>query len=310
MSNKNVYNMSAGDYRKSLIAEQERKEMQAKSNAKKDQQCKIDEHVAYEEMQNRRDKAARGLQEFANFKRDVRKSLLSECIMTLYNGGIGQRMEYANEEAIKRGLVNKFIEENGAENIIRKFSTRSYILSEFARNINKYSKLICEKAKADGNTTVDTGILADFKDALTSEDLEDLCLAIKMRVSNALSEFNANNMQEKQEIKDVVRIAQDKIDTARTSALKESYEKDCKRRVSDIRSRGKNVFGAMVFNIAESAIKNEKLSKAFTESNELDVASIVERVEILYTFLETLNSAMIENIDEEYIKKTLKGLKA
>lgn len=66
---------------------------------------------------------------------------------------------------------------------------------------------------------------------------------------------------------------------------------------------------AMVNNISKDAVKNPENFLLLITEGTLDVESVMEKTVVLYTFLETLNTAKIENIDEVFIKDVYEGRK-
>ena len=66
----------------------------------------------------------------------------------------------------------------------------------------------------------------------------------------------------------------------------------------------------MVYNVAESSLINESMRNIYTKQNKLDMDLIVESCEVLYTFLEMINTAKMKRINENYIYETLEGLKS
>ena len=81
--------------------------------------------------------------------------------------------------------------------------------------------------------------------------------------------------------------------------LKEAYASQAKRKITDIRAgKTKGVFEAMVYSVSQSAFKNEDAKKIFIENANLNMDTVVEHCEVMYTFLETLNTLKLIKIDE------------
>ena len=250
--------------------------------------------------------------EYKKFILDTKKTLLSECIYTLMDKSIGYQNNKVQADIIKRNLVNNFIEEQGVDVLLSRFKTESFLLSEYARIVNKYTNIITEKADKDNTDTfvVNQEDKDNFFDELNIEDAEDVASAIKMRVSDSVDEFVYSNIKQKEELKEVLTRSKEKIDSAKVDEVKESYNILAKKRMSEIREKRKmNIFESMVFSLAEATMKNDDLKKIYTIDGKLDMDSIVENCTIMYSFLETINSAKMVKVDESYIKNILKELK-
>lgn len=239
----------------------------------------------------------------------LKESLLSEAIYMIYNKSLGGiQLEDNSSTVIKRTLVNNFIQEQGVETLLNEFRTKSYLLSEMSRIVNKYTNLIVENCEEE--IDIDSELKSDFCEELDTDDVGEIVSVIRSRVSNAMDEFIQSNMNDKLEIKEILRATQEKIDSARNEQVKESFEQMGKKAVAQIRTKKtKNIIEAMVYNVSESTMKNEEMKKIYFKDNSLDMDSIVEKCELMYTFLETINTCKMTKVNESYINNILKGLK-
>ena len=244
--------------------------------------------------------------------RDLRKSLLSECIYSVFDKALGFQLEAEANDAMKRALVNNFIEEQGTQNLINSFKRNSYMLSEFARLIESTVDIVvekCDKEKCQ-DIEIDPETKDQFYEKLNTEDAEQVASAIKNRVSNAVDEFIQSNMTDRIEIQEIIKKTQDKIDKAKTDAIKESYDRQCKQEITRIRNRNnKNVLECMIFNVSSATLKDKTMEKLYMSEGSLDLDKIVEKCTIMYTFLETVNTAKMKKLDGQYITNALNSLK-
>lgn len=250
--------------------------------------------------------------EYKKFIHDTKKSLLAECIYSLMDKSIGYQQDKVRADVIKRNLVDNFIQEQGVDSLIARFRTESALLSEYARIVEKYSKIIVEKVEKDNPDTfvVEPEEKDKFFEELEMSDADEIATAIKMRVSDSVDEFVNSNIRQKEEIKEVLTKSKEKIESSRSEEIKESYNILAKRKISSIREgRKMNIFESMVFTLAEASMKDEQLKSIYTVNGKLDMDSIVENCTIMYSFLETLNSAKMVKIDEAYLKDVLEQLK-
>lgn len=250
--------------------------------------------------------------EYKKFIHDTKKSLLAECIYSLMDKSIGYQQDKVRADVIKRNLVDNFIQEQGVDSLISRFRTESALLSEYSRIVEKYSKIIVEKVDKDNPDTflVEPEEKDKFFEELEMSDVDEIATAIKMRVSDSVDEFINSNIRQKEEIKEVLTKSKEKIESSRSEEIKESYNILAKRKISSIREgRKMNIFESMVFTLAEASMKDEQLKSIYTVNGKLDMDSIVENCTIMYSFLETLNSAKMVKIDEAYLKDVLEQLK-
>ncbi len=245
---------------------------------------------------------------FFKFQTSVKKSLLAESIYKLFNMGLGIHEQSDMSNAIKINLVNSFIEENGVDRLLSEFKYKSLLLSEMSRIVTKYSKKIIESVDASNENTftIDPLIKDDFFEELDMDDYKDVSIAIRTRVTDAVDEFIQKNIEDKQELKDIIQDTQDKILAAKTEDIKEGFTQISKQKMTKVRNGRKiNIFEAMVQELSRGVIQREDLKEVYTNNGKLDMDRIVESCKIMYTFLETIQTAKMTNIDEEYIENIL-----
>lgn len=250
--------------------------------------------------------------EYKKFISDTKKSLLTECIYTLMDKACGYQSNQVQAAVIKRNLVDNYINEQGVNTLLSSFRTKTFMLSEFARIIEKYTNVIVEKADKNNPDTfvIDDEDRDNFFDELKFDDVEEVATAIKTRVSNSIDEFVNSNIKQKEELKEILTASKERIDNTNKEEVKESYELLARKAMTNIREkRVTNVFESMVFSLAQASLNNEELKKVYARDNKLDMDSIVENVTIMYSFLETLNSAQIHTVNESYIQEVLESLK-
>lgn len=242
----------------------------------------------------------------------MKKSLLSEAIYNLYDKCLGFQLEAEQNDAMKRAIVNNFIEEQGVTNLLGSFKRNSYLLSEYARIIEETSSLVIEKCeKEDCEIDIDSELKSDFYDQLDTEDAEEIANLVKMRVAEAEDEFIQRNMTDRIEIKEILQKSQEKINSTKSEAVKESCDLAAKAAITKIRERNnKNVLESMVYTVSKSAFTNDEMNKMYVNENSLNLDSITERCKIMYTFLELANTAKLVKVNESYVNNILKGLQA
>ena len=82
-----------------------------------------------------------------------------------------------------------------------------------------------------------------------------------------------------------------------------------KRQINQIRNAPKGVFHAMVTSVCESVMKSPNNYKELMTENHLNMPKIVDRVTLLYSFMETLNTTRLADMNESAIAEILEDLK-
>ena len=247
---------------------------------------------------------------FRKFSSDVKKSFLAECIYRLFDGSLVIE-ESMNNERVKRVMIDRFLEENGVGNLLLQFKHKTLLLSEYSRLVEKYTNLVLESVDKDNEEsyTIDSTLKDNFFEELDLTDTDEVIDSIKVRVSDAVADFINSNIIAKSNIEETIRTAQSNIDTAKTEELKESYELAAKRKITNQRiNKPTNVFEKFVTEMTKSVMKNDNLKEMYMENNKINMEKIVESCKIMYTFLETVNTAQILNVNEDYIRETLASL--
>lgn len=270
------------------------------------------QHLETQNVYELRENKLKVEREYNKFISETKKSLLTECIYTLMDKACGYQSNPVQADVIKRNIVDNYINEQGTNALLSSFRTKTFMLSEFARIIDKYTNIIVEKAdKCNPDTfVIDQEDRDNFFDELKFDDVDEVAAAIKTRVSNSIDEFVNSNIKQKEELKEILKTSKEKIDSTYKEEVKESYDLLAKKAMTNIRERKvTNVFESMVFSLAQASLKNESLKEIYAKNNKLDMDSIVENVTIMYSFLETLNSAQIHRVNESYIQEVLESLK-
>lgn len=294
-----------------LEANYDKKLKDSKDKETKDKQDSKDAHDEFIAGLKAGEAVRKKKQSVKEFKLDVRKSLLVECIYSLYNASFGNKIEYENESLIKKSLVAKFVEEEGTEKLLNSFKGKSVLLSEYASIINEYTTMIMEANEVTQSNSINQNIKDTFFDDIFGDEAKDVALSIKMRVADAIEEFNISNQEEKMDIENLIKISQDKIANATTEELKEQVELTTNRQIFKIRQRKRNIFESMVYNTSKAYFSNQAIKEQYSDKQgKLDIDKIVESCELMYTFLETVNTAKIIEVSEEYLQNFIKDFTA
>lgn len=300
-----------------LQNQKETKESLAKA-AKIREQEEIDN--AYLEREAIKEAAEKKINDFYKYKNDVKKTLLSEALLGIYqNVFINSSIR---EEALTESLMNQYIDENGTTNILKKMKySDNLILKNLYEAVMEKSDEITKDATSDDPSTqiIDKDNIKDFwKEIDNSEDVEDATNIIRLRVANAEEDFVNRNQQDKANIDTILKDTASRIQTAKSGNdneyaedVEESETRLAKDRIYQIQHESRrNVFDRMVRSLSEVVVKNEDIKKEFTlENGRLDMDRIVESVRCMYGLLEMVSTLGLENVDEKYIEDTIKSIK-
>lgn len=300
-----------------LQNQKETKESLAKA-AKIREQEEIDN--AYLEREAIKEAAEKKINDFYKYKNDVKKALLSEALLGIYqNVFINSSIR---EEALTESLMNQYIDENGTTNILKKMKySDNLILKNLYEAVMEKSDEITKDATSDDPSTqiIDKDNIKDFwKEIDNSEDVEDATNIIRLRVANAEEDFVNRNQQDKANIDTILKDTASRIQTAKSGNdneyaedVEESETRLAKDRIYQIQHESRrNVFDRMVRSLSEVVVKNEDIKKEFTlENGRLDMDRIVESVRCMYGLLEMVSTLGLENVDEKYIEDTIKSIK-
>lgn len=264
-------------------------------------------NICFLEMQQQKENRVINEKNYFDFLFNAKEMMLSECIYKIY-----RESNNGKHSDIGRNLINTFIKENGVNNILNDMATKNIMLSELSRMVEAYYELIQEDTIQDSPDTYNIApeIKSDFKDSLEKIDTVDVSDCIKIRVGNAIEEFISANTSDRYDIQDVLKLAQEKIESLRnpTDEIKEAYQNDARRVINKIRDREKGVFYEMVNRISKKSFSDKTLKEAFTENGKLEIDKIVESTEQMYRFVELLNSTGLAKIDEAFISNMLEEL--
>lgn len=145
---------------------------------------------------------------------------------TLYYGVVlpvlEDQMCNTHEKALAESLINSFVKEKGARNIVESFRDKSIYLEEFRDLINRYHKVILEQVndkKESSNSGYTEDDLNDIEDDTiksfiidTKKNIpNDISTMISNRVEDSVNDFIDKNKKNKFEIKKVYDKAKEKI---------------------------------------------------------------------------------------------------
>lgn len=274
----------------------------------------VDENEDIRQMLMEMQFGDQSLIEYDNFKTKVKDDLLFEAIYYVYKPTLKERIS-PRTEALSKTLVKDFISENGSYELLSRYKHESAFLSNLYSIIENYAGMILEKVDKSNPSTysIDTNLKDDFFNTLEAEDFQSISTLVNQRIAGAIDEFIIDNQQTKAQIRDIVAQTKERIDTKQNipQDVEESYNEQCKNRIANLkRNKRKTILEALIFNIAESAVKKPELREIYFSNNKPDMDIIVDEAVTVYSLLETLNTYKFARVNEDYIVKTLDSFRA
>lgn len=236
--------------------------------------------------------------------------LLSECIDMVFENSF----EVPPAEKVRKRFINKMIKEAGVENLLSTYKTKTLLLSEFTRLVDKYTGMIMESAEKDQDGEIILDIdnkVNQMLDEIDKDEISRCSEAIRERVSSAFADFVRDNSTDKAKIEAILSKAQENINTTTNESMIEEYNRQVKVSINNVKTRRpKSIFESMVAGINKAAIKDAVLNESFTSDKQKAMEIVVESAKSMYTFLEMVNTLKLQNVDKEYIENVLNQIEA
>ena len=271
----------------------------------------VNEYVANQESR---------LNNRAKFLEGVKAGLLNMAMMKLFTESFSHKMN-ERDKVVAKNLISRFIEEQGAGELLNRFKFQNTIIAEMGRIVQEaYNDVVDSLEKVEHKPQpeweipgrayeikFDTTIVDDFYKDICELDTAEASQLIRDRVADAMSDFVDQNMQNRIDFQEIIDQAKEKISDTADETMAEAAMNEAKRQINELRrTRPKNVFHYMVEAISKQAYKDESLNKRYIHENVVDMDGIVNSAELIYTMLEMVNTT--EMVDQSYIKNYIISL--
>lgn len=306
VSNKLLVESAINDYNDKInFIEAENKKREIESRKIMKEQELVVQSIGKKDIARRR---------YTSFSESLNGVLLGEAIYHIFEHTIPEELlDKPGSKTVMRVMVSDFVTEDAAS-IIRKMG-RSPILSDIYNIVTSTKKKILESiadTKDDPSTfRIAPEIKDEFFDKLDNMETDSITNAIRDRVAGEVNEFIDANKRDHEQILNILQLTKDKLDEKKDSSeeVQESYTNMSRRAITKVRNRKKSVFEAMVSAMCESVMHNDELKEEFTEYSNLNIGKIVDRVQLMYTFLETVSSLNLYKIDENYMMDLIESMR-
>ena len=272
----------------------------------------------YAKSAERARKSMETLNQYNKFCESVKDFLVSETVYHILQpcleGKSSEDKEYG------RVLCEQFVKEEGAYSLLRRFNRESLMLHEmYLAIMESYDNIICKVDKEDNlSFTIKPSDKKDFYDKLSDVSTDEVCKKINERSCKAAEEFIQANINDKLDMEEVAAKTKERIDNIKADSdeKKKELQEECvriaKEQMARIIARPKGLYEHLVHSLTNSVLtsKDTEVSNAFiNESGKVNIDMVKGKVDVMYRFLETINTAKIKSIDESYIFDIIKSMK-
>ena len=273
-----------------------------------------DKKLAEEKLQAQR--------EYTEFISNSKEYLVSEAINMILQKSLDEETSEENRTYAK-ALVEGFVKENGASKLVNDFSRKSLLLASISSVVKEaHEKIIHGCANGDNKTYKITKTVNDeFFTKLVGLNDNKITEKINQRVCDSIEDFVQANVNDKLDLEELAEKTKERIESAKTKAknsdeakrIEESLVMQYQKQVNQIKNRSNRkvgVYEQIMHSMTQGVVSDSAVLESFTSnSGKLDMEKIKGKVNVLYTFLEMLNTTKIVNVDEAYVEKVLKEIK-
>ena len=250
------------------------------------------------------------------FLENVKSGFLSEAMSKLYKESFGVMTK--RDRITAKNLINTFINEQGAGELLNRFKYQNTLVAEMARIVQEHYDMVVESITCDDEECnipgrakelhLDKTIVDDFYKDLVDLDTSEASKLIKDKVTDAMTEFIDQNTQNKLDFEEIINTAKEKISDLKEESAVESTMNEAKRQINEMkRTRHKNIFHYMVEAISKEAFKDiNGVGRQYIHESKVDMDGVVNSAKLIYTMLEMLNTT--EMVSKDYIQTYIENL--
>lgn len=279
-----------------------------------EQKLSYQEHAKL--VAEQRDRADRRRANYNKFLTESKEFLVSEAMSQLLLQCLPGDLD-PQLKAVGRNCCENFVKEEGVNNILRNCK-KTLFLNEFAIILEETHKKVVLGA-ADNKKDefeIDNSTMKDYYDKLRGMNYEPMCKAIVTRVADAEKDFVQSNIKDREQIESAAEKAKDKIDAIRTKDedtaedIKEEFTIMYKKEVNSIENRRRNILESIIRHMGKNIVADDTNRNDFIqESGKLNMNRIIDTSEVMYTFLEMVNTTQLKEVNTAYLENVLKSIK-
>ena len=285
-----------------------------KSVEAEEQKLSFQEHAKLVAQQ--RDRADRRRANYNKFLTESKEFLVSEAMNKMLLQCLPNNLD-PQLESIAKNCCENFVKEEGVSNILRNCK-KTLFLNEFAIILEETHKKVVLGAADNKNDEfeIDNSTMKDYYEKLRGMNYEPMCKTIINRVADAEKDFVQSNIKDREQIESAAEKAKDKIDSIRTKDedtaenIKEEFTIMYKKEVNNIENRRRNILESIIRHMGKNIVSDDASRSDFIqESGKLNMNRIIDTSEVMYTFLEMVNTTQLREVNAEYLEGVLKSIK-
>ena len=255
-------------------------------------------------------------------KSNLKDAILEELVTAvLYDGILAPvlEMSFANSHQHQLGynIANNFVKEHGANKLLKEWKNSNYYMQSMQEDVSNWYNYLVESAEEkikEGLSLKDAyqieqDNINDFIITIKDNIPKDIDETINERVADSIQDFIDDNKKSKADMEKIYMDAKSKMVSDNDIGIQQEASMIAKRKENKILNRPTNVFGEMTKIMLESVHKISVLKESYSNNNKLDFKKIMKDTEVMYTFLECLNTLNIVNVNESYITNMLLEMK-
>lgn len=216
-----------------------------------------------------------------------------------------------------RSVISSFVMEEGADSLLSRFRTKTLFLSELANIVETTHRKVLHSCEGkDAPFKITNSDMKAFHDRIDNMSTDTITKEIVSRVTKAEENFVKANMKDKENIEKLAEKTKEKIDNIKVKDadteedLKQEFAALYRRDVDSVMNRKKGILESIVLRMSKAIISESALLEQFTQENgKLDMQRIIDSSEVMYTFLEMVNTLNIKPITTSYISDALASIK-
>lgn len=284
-------------------------------------QVRVNEQAQYanekrQELVNATYRSADRSKKLNSFLVESKNMLLTEAIYKLVKGSLPETVSESLLSTAKN-ITTNFVMEEGADNLLNRFKTKTCFLSEMSNIvIGTYDKVVeAAKETFEDDFTIKNSDLEAFYSRLDQLDYDKMTTQIRDKVAKAENEFIQANADDRAKMEDLAEKTKEKLDAVKAKdqetedLMKQEQTRLYKANLHGVLDRKKSLLEALVTKTSESIIKDSVVKESYTlESGKLNASAIIDTAEIMYTFLEAVNTAKIKDMTPDYINKVINSI--
>lgn len=224
-----------------------------------------------------------------------------------------------NEALMVRGkaVAESFVKEEGSYSLLNRFKTKTLFLSELASIVEETHKKVIHGCEGkDCPFKISNSDMKAFHDRLDTMDSDQVTKEIVSRVTKAEEEFVKANAKDRETLEELSSSTEEKLnsiknkDPEKEDQIKKEAVMFYKQKVDAVTNRKKGILESIVVRMGTSIVSEETLLQQFRlESGKLDTQKIIDTSEVMYTFLEMVNTLQIKDVDSRYLQEILSSIK-